>query len=139
MARNVTPASLPSWQDMTDLDRGAALLHMWKREWEGESYAVAEYPCTYFDAPALVALGPLDACAHAAHVCGSYSQIFDQLGQTEHDRLYDLALEQERLRAAPSEPEADPILDVGGYLPCGCHGTQRDHTCGPRETYDYDI
>ena len=25
----------------------------------------------------------------------------------------------------------DPITDVGGYLPCGCHGSQRDHTCGP--------
>ncbi|RZU49336.1 hypothetical protein EV385_1081 [Krasilnikovia cinnamomea] len=24
-----------------------------------------------------------------------------------------------------------PLLDVGGYLACGCHGSQRDHTCGP--------
>ena len=23
-----------------------------------------------------------------------------------------------------------------GWLDCGCHGTQRDHTCGPRETYE---
>jgi hypothetical protein len=23
----------------------------------------------------------------------------------------------------------EPITDVGGYLSCGCHGTQRDHTC----------
>jgi hypothetical protein len=22
-----------------------------------------------------------------------------------------------------------PLLDVGGYLGCGCHGSQRDHTC----------
>jgi hypothetical protein len=24
-----------------------------------------------------------------------------------------------------------PITDVGGYLSCGCHGSQRDHTCRP--------
>jgi hypothetical protein len=24
-----------------------------------------------------------------------------------------------------------PLLDVGGYLACGCHGSQREHTCGP--------
>lgn len=23
------------------------------------------------------------------------------------------------------------LLDVGGYLACGCHGSQREHTCGP--------
>ncbi|GGQ79630.1 DUF6197 family protein [Couchioplanes azureus] len=32
-------------------------------------------------------------------------------------------------------PDADaadvPLLDTGGYLACGCHGSQRDHTCGP--------
>ncbi len=27
----------------------------------------------------------------------------------------------------------DPLLDSGGYLACGCHGSQRDHTCGPRD------
>jgi hypothetical protein len=25
----------------------------------------------------------------------------------------------------------DPITDVGGYLSCGCHGTQREHHCRP--------
>lgn len=24
-----------------------------------------------------------------------------------------------------------PLLDVGGYLACGCHGSQREHTCEP--------
>jgi hypothetical protein len=24
-----------------------------------------------------------------------------------------------------------PLLDTGGYLNCGCHGSQRDHTCTP--------
>lgn len=26
-----------------------------------------------------------------------------------------------------------PLLDVGGYLACGCHGSQREHTCGPAD------
>jgi hypothetical protein len=25
----------------------------------------------------------------------------------------------------------EPITDVGGYLSCGCHATQREHTCIP--------
>ncbi|BCJ65883.1 hypothetical protein [Polymorphospora rubra] len=28
-------------------------------------------------------------------------------------------------------PMDDDLIDVGGYLSCGCHGSQRDHTCGP--------
>ena len=24
-----------------------------------------------------------------------------------------------------------PLLDVGGYLACGCHGSQPEHTCNP--------
>ncbi|MEQ4207921.1 hypothetical protein [Actinopolymorpha sp. B9G3] len=43
------------------------------------------------------------------------------------------------LHGGSAQDEADPILDVGGYLPCGCHGTQRDHTCDLDETYDYDV
>lgn len=23
------------------------------------------------------------------------------------------------------------LTDVGGYLACGCHGSQPEHTCGP--------
>ncbi len=26
-------------------------------------------------------------------------------------------------------PLDDPITDTAGYLPCGCHGSQPDHTC----------
>ena len=25
----------------------------------------------------------------------------------------------------------EPVTDWAGYLPCGCHGSQRDHTCIP--------
>jgi hypothetical protein len=29
--------------------------------------------------------------------------------------------------------ELADLLDTGGYLACGCHGSQRDHTCDPRD------
>lgn len=28
-----------------------------------------------------------------------------------------------------------PIVDIGGYLPCGCHGDQRDHDCDLRSAH----
>lgn len=35
----------------------------------------------------------------------------------------------------PAEPPPNandyPLTDFGGYLACGCHGSQREHTCGP--------
>lgn len=34
---------------------------------------------------------------------------------------------------ADTVPVEIPLLDSGGYLACGCHGTQSDHTCGPRD------
>ena len=34
----------------------------------------------------------------------------------------------------PTLDERDePLIDAGGYLPCGCHGSQREHSCGPRD------
>jgi hypothetical protein len=35
---------------------------------------------------------------------------------------------------APAESEEDfPLVDFGGYLACGCHGSQQEHTCVPSE------
>jgi hypothetical protein len=31
-----------------------------------------------------------------------------------------------------------PIADSAGYLACGCHGSQRDHTCEPAEEREWD-
>lgn len=31
------------------------------------------------------------------------------------------------------EDFGEPLVDSGGYLRCGCHGSQRDHTCGPQD------
>lgn len=92
-AQNVVP--LPSWEQMTDLDRGAALLHLHKRRVEGAAYAVEEYPVSYFDHPALLALDDEDACDHAAGLeCQGAS--FNKLGADEYHRLYDMALDAER-------------------------------------------
>lgn len=91
--------SLPRWEQMSDLDRGAALMHTWKCHWEGPGYARAEYPCIYIDDPALLALTRRDANEHARHVAGSYGQALAQLGEDEFDRLYELACgEGQRIR-----------------------------------------
>ncbi|MER7433152.1 hypothetical protein ABT341_00330 [Pseudonocardia alni] len=93
---------LPQWQDMTDLDRGAVLMFLWKVHWERSfAYARENYPCTYRDAPALVALTKRDACSHAAQVVKELTgepgdrAIARYLGEAEYKRLYDLALHTE--------------------------------------------
>lgn len=49
----------------------------------------------------------------------------------------DLVALQEALFGFLYAPSGDsgtvdqPLTDVGGYLSCGCHGSQRDHTCIP--------
>lgn len=77
---------------MSDLDRGAVLLHLWKRQWEGPDYATAEYPCKYIEHPTLMSLTRGQACAHAVAVGVDDETMFDMLGEDEHTRLYDLAL-----------------------------------------------
>lgn len=86
--------TLPAWDEMTDLDKGAALLHLHKREWEGAEYAESDYPCRYFDDPALLALAPLEACRHAVSVEADA----DALSDSENERLYDAALDADRAR-----------------------------------------
>ena len=77
---------------MSDRDRAAAVLHMWKRAYEGTGHAVEFYPCRYVDDPVLQGLDPLAACDHAAAVTGSYEGVQHRLGVGEVDRLYNLAL-----------------------------------------------
>ena len=98
---------LPTWDDMTDLDKGAALLHQHKREWEGADYAVENYPARYFDHPALTALTPAEASDHAkaclypvwvAGAAKGADDLADALGPAEYQRLYDLALAADRAR-----------------------------------------
>jgi hypothetical protein len=87
---NTTTTALPTWGEMTDVDRGAALLHLHKRASEGVSYAISDYPVEYFDHPALLALHRRAACRHAVGL----SRDADQLSGNEHERLYNLALNE---------------------------------------------
>lgn len=83
---------LPSWDDLSDLDKGAALLHLHKREWEGGDYAEEHYPARFFDHPALTVMWPREASRFAA----SLEENAEDLSPDEHKRLYDLALNAER-------------------------------------------
>lgn len=88
---------LPTWDQMSDLDKGAALLHLRKRHTDGPRYATEHYPCHYFDHPALLALDEEDASAHAAGL-KYQGGTFRALGADEYQRLYDLALDADRKR-----------------------------------------
>jgi hypothetical protein len=87
-------SALPAWAEMSDLDKGAALLHLHKRDWEGAGYAVENYPARYFEHPALTALSERDACRHAVSVKDDAERAGALRGD-EHQRLYDLALDHE--------------------------------------------
>ena len=89
--------TLPAWAEMTDLDKGAALLHLHKRDWEGPEYAESDYPARYFDHPALTALSPREACRHAVSVEDDAERA-GALRDPEYGRLYDLALDADRAR-----------------------------------------
>lgn len=93
-----TATDVPTWEQMSDLDKGAALLHMHKVEREGREYAEAEYPCRYLDNPQLVALDGLAASWHAQRVTVTNTAIFERIGDDEYFRLYDLALDADRAR-----------------------------------------
>jgi hypothetical protein len=89
---------LPQWDEMTALDQGAALLHLWKRQREGARYAIDNYPDDYFDHPDLVALDRETACRHAASIAGTWQDIVSRLGWDAVEALYDMALQADRQR-----------------------------------------
>lgn len=76
------------WAEMSDLDKGAALLHLHKRGYEGAGYAVENYPVQYFDDPRLTGLDRRAACRHAA----TFAREAEQLADDDYRRLYELAL-----------------------------------------------
>lgn len=91
-------AALPGWDDMSDLDKGAALLHMHKRINEGDDYAIENYPAKFIEDPRLTGLSAEDACAHVARLFpyeDDYEALWEEHGN-EVTRLYDLALNHER-------------------------------------------
>lgn len=88
---------LPTWEQMSDFDKGAALLHLHKISWEGRSYAREHYPARYLDAAVLKALDEDEACDHAEGLFrDGIDGACDLLGLDEFDRLYNLALDHER-------------------------------------------
>lgn len=94
------PPVLPTWEQMTDLDKGAALLHLAKCANEGTEYATSDYPAAYFDHPALLALDPKAASEHAQGLFEDDDDAWNTVGGEEHARLYDLALDADNKRAA---------------------------------------
>ncbi|MEU4229402.1 hypothetical protein AB0F17_34340 [Nonomuraea sp. NPDC026600] len=88
---------LPTWDDMPDADKGAALVHLAKMETEGRAYAREHYPARYLIDPALKALDKQAASDHAESLfTNGTDDAVDLLGENEVDRLYDLALDCER-------------------------------------------
>lgn len=96
---DITTTQLPAWDELSDLDKGAALLHLRAREDEGGSYAVEHYPAQYFDHPALKALDGKAASRHAQRILNGRDP-FDVVGADEYFRLYDAALAAHRNRKA---------------------------------------
>lgn len=105
-------STLPTWDEMTDLDKGAALLHAWKRDWEGVSYAIENYPAEYIEDPSLMGLDEKAACRHAAAVTAGWQDWdFDEV-----QRLYDAALEESRRHC----PDWANWQGRKGTPPCRC-------------------
>lgn len=99
---------LPQWDGLTDLDKGAALMHAWKVHWEASpAYARENYPVRYFDHPELLALDIAVQCRHARAVTSGHNRAFDALGHDERQRLYDLALREEEVRRGNSGLSVD--------------------------------
>jgi hypothetical protein len=89
---------LPAWGDMSDLDKGAALLHLRKIEVEGREYARENYPAEYLDHPALTALNDGAACDHAVSLFRNWEAAERALGVDEVDRLRPLARDAQSKR-----------------------------------------
>lgn len=95
---------LPTWDDMSALDKGAACMH-WVKEDAGDGN---EYPCRYFDSHALVQLSQAQANAHAA----TMFEIIQRLPYDQYDTLYEKALKADTDRFR-REYEAAKYLPTG--------------------------
>lgn len=103
----IEAARLPAWDELSDVDKGRALMFVWKCKWEGSfGYAKEHYPATFRDHPMLGDL-PVDVrCRYARDVSragipftaemSTLDVARKRLGDDEFDRLYNLALDAER-------------------------------------------
>lgn len=100
-AADLAEPVLPTWVEMSDQDKAAAVLYWQACDTEGHSYAYRNYPCRYREDPALRALDPSAACNHADQVAGALCKcdpedvaeddVYDALGGDEWDRLKAIA------------------------------------------------
>jgi hypothetical protein len=102
---------------MSDLDKGAALMHVWKRKREGGVYARENYPAEYIEHPDLIGLPRDAACHHATAVAGRNDDAQERLGIDEWERLYNLALDDGR-RILDSRKLWGVRYEHGSILPC---------------------
>jgi hypothetical protein len=99
---------LPAWESMSDLDRGAALLHAAQRHTLGDLTAVSRYPARYFNDPDLILLSPEIASEHARYVTLSWPAAVTLHGSRTVTRLYQIALAADRERLGnPAGPYED--------------------------------
>jgi hypothetical protein len=96
-------SQLPAWEQMSDLDKGAALLHLRKIEVEGREYARAEYPARYIDLPALTGLDDEAASDHAESLFDGWYDAERTLGIDQVDRLRAVARDAQPTRRQSEE------------------------------------
>lgn len=92
--------ALPTWDEMSDFDKGAALRHVYRASppprghsgshWD-HRHAGKMFPAVYRDDPRLSALSAKAASRHAMKVTGGQRKIVARLSEREYARLYSLA------------------------------------------------
>lgn len=89
-----------TWDDLSDLDKGAVLMFMHKVEYEGEDYALENYPVRFIEHPELLEMSQDEANDFAL----TFEDLLeegvpgDDEAGTEFQRLYELALKHDRER-----------------------------------------
>lgn len=89
LGMNYRYKDLPTWDEMSDLDKGSALLHVYRSTWSRQTRKIMN--CKYTDDPALVALNEKERSRHAHHVTGGIQRITSRLGNRETSRLMKIA------------------------------------------------
>ncbi|MFD8564663.1 hypothetical protein ACFV1N_45995 [Streptosporangium canum] len=79
---------LPGWDDMSDLDKGAIVVAMWRAKWWMLPSLRA---ARFLDDPVLVALDENSAARHMQKIVGSFDELRNRIGEAEMCRLERLA------------------------------------------------
>ncbi|MEU8310458.1 hypothetical protein AB0C84_43530 [Actinomadura sp. NPDC048955] len=78
---------LPGWDEMSDYDRGWALLHVYERDKRGTQHALTYSAPRFADDPRLSSLSAEAASAHATKIVSTTDEIIETIGEDEYDRL----------------------------------------------------